>query len=117
MVKDFSRLRCLNGLFSLAKFILFEEFPFLAPNTTWKPPISYSGTSPPSVGKTGVNEQQQAYAVTGIGISKAARIAYRAERLYLTPNSDYRSARVFTIQAATDLLGANSAEVTAVIDA
>ncbi|GAA3966260.1 hypothetical protein GCM10022407_10710 [Hymenobacter antarcticus] len=70
-----------------------------------------------SVGKTGVNEQQQAYAVTGIGISKAARIAYRAERLYLTPNSDYRSARVFTIQAATDLFGANSAEVAAVIDA
>ena len=70
-----------------------------------------------SVGKTGINEQQQAYAVTGITIDKAARIAYRAERLYLTPNSDYRSTRVFTIQAATDLYGANSAEVTAVIDA
>ncbi|WP_210518851.1 M4 family metallopeptidase [Hymenobacter terricola] len=70
-----------------------------------------------SVGKTGVNEQQQAYSVTGIGIAKAARIAYRTERLYLTPNSDYRSARVFTIQAATDLFGAGSAEVTAVTDA
>ena len=70
-----------------------------------------------SVGKTGTNEQQQAYAVTGIGIDKAARIAYRAERLYLTPNSDYRSARVFTIQAATDLFGAASPEVTAVTDA
>jgi len=70
-----------------------------------------------SVGKAGVNEQQQAYNVTGIGITKAARIAYRAERLYLTANSDYRSARVFTIQAATDLYGANSAEVVAVTDA
>ncbi|GAB3572372.1 M4 family metallopeptidase [Hymenobacter daeguensis] len=70
-----------------------------------------------SVGKTGVNEQQQAYSVTGIGIAKAARIAYRAERLYLTANSDYRSARVFTIQAATDLFGANSPEVVAVTDA
>lgn len=70
-----------------------------------------------SVGKTGVNELQQAYNVTGIGISKAARIAYRAERLYLTANSDYRSTRVFTIQAATDLFGASSAEVTAVTDA
>ena len=70
-----------------------------------------------SVGKTGTNEQQQAYAVTGIGIAKAARVAYRAERLYLTPNSDYRSARVFTIQAATDLFGANSAEVAAVTEA
>ena len=70
-----------------------------------------------SVGKTGVNEQQQAYSVTGIGMAKAARIVYRAERLYLTPNSDYRSARVFTIQAATDLYGATSAEVTAVTDA
>ncbi len=70
-----------------------------------------------SVGKTGTNEQQQAYAVTGITIDKAARIAYRAERLYLTPNSDYRSTRVFTIQAATDLYGANSPEVTAVTDA
>ncbi|MDO7851412.1 M4 family metallopeptidase [Hymenobacter convexus] len=70
-----------------------------------------------TVGKTGVNEQQQAYNVTGIGITKAARIAYRAERLYLTPNSDYRSARTFTIQAATDLYGAGSAEVQAVTDA
>ena len=70
-----------------------------------------------SVGKTGTNEQQQAYAVTGIGIDKAARIAYRAERLYLTPNSDYRSTRMFTIQAATDLYGATSAEVAAVTDA
>ena len=70
-----------------------------------------------SVGKTGTNEQQQAYAVAGIGIDKAARIAYRAERLYLTPNSDYRSTRIFTIQAATDLYGAGSAEVAAVTDA
>jgi Zn-dependent metalloprotease/subtilisin-like proprotein convertase family protein len=70
-----------------------------------------------SVGKIGINEQQQSYAVTGIGISKAARIAYRAERLYLTPNSDYRSTRVFTIQAATDLFGANSPEVAAVTEA
>ncbi|GAA4035152.1 hypothetical protein GCM10022409_19690 [Hymenobacter glaciei] len=70
-----------------------------------------------SVGKTGTNEQQQAYAVTGIGIDKAARIAYRAERLYLTANSDYRSARMFTIQAATDLYGAASPEVVAVTDA
>ncbi|WP_052732693.1 M4 family metallopeptidase [Hymenobacter terrenus] len=70
-----------------------------------------------SMGKTGVNEQGQAYNVTGISIAKAARIAYRAERLYLTPNSDYRSARVFTIQAATDLFGANSPEVRAVTDA
>jgi bacillolysin len=70
-----------------------------------------------SVGKTGVNEQRQAYSVTGIGITKAARIAYRAERLYLTANSDYRSTRVFTIQAATDLFGAGSPEVVAVTDA
>ena len=70
-----------------------------------------------SVGKQGVNEQRQAYSVTGIGIIDAARIAYRAERLYLTPNSDYRSTRIFTIQAATDLFGATSAQVQAVIDA
>ncbi|MBF9140874.1 M4 family metallopeptidase [Hymenobacter properus] len=70
-----------------------------------------------TVGKTGVNEQQQAYNVTGLGFLKAARIAYRAERLYLTPNSDYRSARMFTIQAAADLYGSGSAEVQAVTDA
>jgi bacillolysin len=70
-----------------------------------------------TVGKTGVNEQGQAYSVTGLGFLNAARIAYRAERLYLTPNSDYRSARIFTIQAAEDLFGAGSAEVIAVIDA
>ena len=70
-----------------------------------------------SVGKQGVNEQRQAYAVTGVGIARAARIAYRAERLYLTPTSDFRSMRIFSIQAATDLYGATSAEVQAVIDA
>ena len=70
-----------------------------------------------SVGKTGVNERGQAYSVTGLGLTRAGRIAFRAERLYLTSNSDFRSARLYTIQAAEDLYGANSPEVQAVTDA
>jgi Zn-dependent metalloprotease len=63
-----------------------------------------------SVGKTGVNDNGENYAVTGIGIEKAARIAYRTESVYLTANSQYVDACVYSMQAAADLYGANSPE-------
>ncbi|QHT66269.1 peptidase M4 family protein [Rhodocytophaga rosea] len=63
-----------------------------------------------SVGKTGANDNGDNYAVTGIGIDKAARIAYRTESVYLTSNSEYKDARTFSIQAAKDLYGATSQE-------
>lgn len=49
--------------------------------------------------------------VTGIGIDKAAKIAYRCRVSYLTSYSEYEDARTFSIQAAMDLYGICSSEV------
>ena len=68
-------------------------------------------------GKTGTNDIGSSYSVTGIGIDKAAKIAFRTESVYLTANSTYANARTYGIQAATDLYGANSAEVIATTNA
>ena len=70
-----------------------------------------------SVGGAGTNDNGTAFAVTGITIGKAARIAYRTERFYLTPNATYSSARQASLQAAVDLFGLGSAEVQAVAKA
>jgi Zn-dependent metalloprotease len=70
-----------------------------------------------SVGKTGTNEKGVAYSVASLGITNAAKIAYRAESVYLTASSNYAAARTATIQAATDLFGAGSTQVTAVTNA
>jgi bacillolysin len=70
-----------------------------------------------SVGKTGTNDIGSAYSVTGIGIEAAAKIAYRTESVYLTASSNYAAARTYSIQAATDLYGAASTQVTAVTNA
>ncbi|QHT69177.1 T9SS type A sorting domain-containing protein [Rhodocytophaga rosea] len=63
-----------------------------------------------SIGKSGMNDNGDSYTVTGIGIDKAAKIAFRTESIYLTANSKYADTRVFSIQAAIDLYGANSKE-------
>lgn len=68
-------------------------------------------------GKTGTNDLGNAYSITGIGIDKAAKIAFRTESVYLTANSTYANARTYGIQAATDLYGANSLEVIATTNA
>ncbi|SHE76501.1 thermolysin/neutral peptidase B [Seinonella peptonophila] len=52
--------------------------------------------------------------VQGIGRDKMSAIYYRALTLYLTPNADFAEMRKAAIESATDLYGANSAEVTAV---
>ena len=70
-----------------------------------------------SVGKAGTNDKGSSYNVTGITISKAAKIAYRLESVYLTANSTYADARLKGIQAAVDLYGAGSAEVIATTNA
>jgi hypothetical protein len=64
-----------------------------------------------SQGGSGTNDKSFAYSVTGIGISKAAAIAYRTLTVYLTSTSQYANARTYSLQAATDLYGASSAEV------
>lgn len=52
-----------------------------------------------------------------LGNEKTARIYYRGLTSYLLRNSDFTAARVAMIQAATDLYGSSSAEVTAVTNA
>jgi Zn-dependent metalloprotease len=63
-----------------------------------------------SLGKSGVNDHGDAFAVSGITMQKAAQIAYRTESIYLTSNSKYADMRKFSIQAAIDLFGENSNE-------
>jgi bacillolysin len=68
-------------------------------------------------GGAGTNDAGTTFSVSGINIGKGARIAYRAERLYMTASSTYAGARAATMQAAVDLYGLGSAEVTAVAQA
>ena len=70
-----------------------------------------------AVGKSGTNEGGGTYAVTGVGIDAAAKITYRMESVYMVASSTYSQARTYAIQAATDLYGAGSAQVTAVTNA
>lgn len=70
-----------------------------------------------SVGKSGTNDLGNAYTVTGIGMDKAAAIAYRNLTVYLNTNSQYIDARNGAIQAAKDLYGAGSAEEIATTNA
>lgn len=68
-------------------------------------------------GGTGTNDNDDNYNVTGIGITSAAEITYRAESVYMTSNTTYADARTHTIQSAEDLFGTNSQEVSSVISA
>ncbi len=70
-----------------------------------------------SVGGSGNNDFGIPYGVSGITMEKAARITYRAERLYMTPNETYVGARRATMQAAMDLYGLGSPEITSVANA
>lgn len=70
-----------------------------------------------SVGKSGTNDLGNSYNVTGIGMDKAAKIAYRNLTVYLNANSQYMDARNGAIQAAKDLYGAGSAEEIATTNA
>lgn len=68
-------------------------------------------------GKSGTNDIGSSYNVAGIGMDKAANIAYRLESVYLSSNSTFANARTYGIQAATDLYGATSAETIATTNA
>ena len=52
--------------------------------------------------------------VAGIGNDKTGKIFYRTLTQYLTPNSTFSQYRVASVQAATDLYGASSSEVSSV---
>ena len=52
--------------------------------------------------------------LAGIGRAKAEKIWYRALTVYMTSSTNYAAARTATINAATDLYGATSAQTNAV---
>lgn len=70
-----------------------------------------------SEGGSGVNDNNEAYSVSGIGMEQAAQIAYRNLSVYLTPTSEYREARLGSLHSAIDLFGSNSPQYQAVKDA
>lgn len=68
-------------------------------------------------GGSGTNDKGFAYNVSGIGLDKAAAVAYRTLTTYLISTSTYANARTYSLQAAADLYGAGSNEVTQVTNA
>ena len=69
-------------------------------------------------GGAGTNtETNIPYAITGIGIQKSGKIAYRSLTRYLNSSSDYKASREGSIRAAEDLYGVDSPEVGQVIKA
>lgn len=54
-------------------------------------------------GKTGVNDNQQSYSVSPIGMEKALKIIWRMHRTYLPAQATYAQARLYAIQSAKDL--------------
>jgi Zn-dependent metalloprotease len=68
-------------------------------------------------GGIGINDHGDPYNISGIGLEKAAQIAYRNLTVYLTPTSNYEDARTYSIQAAGDLFGECSNEAIQVTNA
>ncbi len=65
-------------------------------------------------GGSGTNDFGSTFNVTGIGFAEAANIVYIAQRDYLNSNADFAMVRNMTIQVATNLYGACSAELESV---
>lgn len=68
-------------------------------------------------GGAGTNDIGNTYNVQGLGLSKADQIIYLTNTTYLVPNSKYADWRTACINAATDLYGSSSNEVTQVQNA
>jgi len=63
-----------------------------------------------SEGGSGINDNGDDYTIEGIGIEKAAEIAYLNLTRYLTETSDFMDAREGAVQAAKDIFGEDSFE-------
>lgn len=70
-----------------------------------------------SQGGIGVNDNLDSFNVSGVGIAKAEKIAFRNLTVYLSQSSNHDDARFFSILAAADLYGACSPEVEATTNA
>ncbi|WP_452225540.1 M4 family metallopeptidase [Lacinutrix chionoecetis] len=68
-------------------------------------------------GGSGTNDIGNAFNVSGIGMTKSAKIAYRTLTQYLSANSTFANARAGAIQSAIDLYGAGGAEEITVTNA
>ena len=68
-------------------------------------------------GGNGTNDIGNAFSVSGIGMTKSSKIAYRTLTVYLSSNSTFANARAGAIQSAKDLYGAGGAEEIAVTNA
>jgi len=68
-------------------------------------------------GGSGTNDNNDIYAVSGIGLTDASRVAFRNLTVYLTPSSNYADARFYSIQSAADLFGGCTSEVESVTNA
>jgi hypothetical protein len=70
-----------------------------------------------TMGGIGTNDNGVNFSVSGIGIDKSSKIAYKMLTSYLTSGSDYSDAQGKSILAAKSLYGNNSTEVTQVANA
>ncbi len=70
-----------------------------------------------TTGGSGTNDIGNAFNVTGINITNAAKIFYRAESVYMTSSTNYAGARTACIQSAKDLFGVGSAQEIATTNA
>lgn len=70
-----------------------------------------------SDGGNGINANGTAYNIAGLGITNAARIAYRTKLLMNNSLADFAMARNMSIQAAEQLFGVNSCTVATVTNA
>ncbi|MBL0310535.1 MAG: M4 family metallopeptidase [Bacteroidetes bacterium] len=68
-------------------------------------------------GGNGTNDKGSVYSVSGIGMEKAANIAFRTLTVYLTSNSKYADARFYSVLSAEDLYGVCSPEAAATVAA
>lgn len=70
-----------------------------------------------TTGGSGTNDIGNSFSVNGIGITKAAAIAYRTNTSYLGASSTYADARTYSIKSAEDLYGVGSNEANQVMNA
>ncbi len=68
-------------------------------------------------GGSGTNDRGFNFSVNGIGLTKADKIIYRSNLLYLFPKAKYLDWRKACVLAATDLYGSSSNELQQVINA
>lgn len=70
-----------------------------------------------TIGGTGTNDLGNSYSVSGQGWTKSSQIAFRGLTVYFTSSTGFTNARTLTEQAASDLFGACSPELTATSNA